>query len=300
MSFARPVKTPLEAATRSAPARFLDNIRSGFAWLGRKPRAPYRNIIRLRSAGLPLGAVIALAILIPFVLVADARRVTNEFFWLVDGPAILAARGLPGSLVGAFNDITDFGKSGWLLWPLGLALLGIAAAVAGRALDRPARLVLATIAVRLEFLFLAIALPGLFSTTVKRLIGRARPFVGGEADPSLYAPLGWNVEYASLPSGHATTAFAALVAFGAVWPPLRPVLWIYAIAIALSRVIITAHHPTDVLAGALVGSLGALLIRNAFAMRGLVFTVDPAGAVRAKPGPRWPRVKSVARAVFRS
>ena len=64
--------------------------------------------------------------------------------------------------------------------------------------------VLAAIAVRLGFLFLAIGLPGLVVTIVKRLIGRARPLVEGSADPFIYRPLGWSVEYASLPSGHAT------------------------------------------------------------------------------------------------
>ena len=52
------------------------------------------------------------------------------------------------------------------------------------------------------FLFFAIGLPGLVFTVGKRLIGRARPFVEGSANPLIYRPLGWNVEYASLPSGH--------------------------------------------------------------------------------------------------
>ena len=75
-------------------------------------------------------------------------------------------------------------------------------------------------------------------------------------------PFSWKVEYASLPSGHATTAFAAAVAVGALWPRTRPVMWAYALVIAVSRVVLTAHHPSDVLAGALVGALGALLVQG--------------------------------------
>jgi undecaprenyl-diphosphatase len=127
------------------------------------------------------------------------------------------------------------------------------------------------------------------------LIGRARPFVDGN-DVWSYAPFIWKPEYASFPSGHATTAFAALVAIGALFPQARALMWIYAVAVAMSRVIIVAHHPSDVLAAAIVGALGALLVRNWFAARGLGFTIGYNGAVRPMPGPGWRRIaKAVAR-----
>ena len=46
-------------------------------------------------------------------------------------------------------------------------------------LPRMSQLVLAAITVRVGFLFVAIGVPGLFVTIVKRMIGRARPLVGG-------------------------------------------------------------------------------------------------------------------------
>ena len=101
-------------------------------------------------------------------------------------------------------------------------------------------------------------------------------------------PFGWQVDYASFPSGHATTAFAALVAIGAIFPQARALLWIYAVLIALSRVVVTAHHPSDVIAGAVVGAVGACLVRNWFAARRLGFTVGRDGSVRAMPGPSLP------------
>ncbi len=122
------------------------------------------------------------------------------------------------------------------------------------------------------FLFLAIALPGLVVTIVKRIVGRARPLVAGE-DAFLYKFFLWRVEYASFPSGHATTAFAAAVAFGVLWPRLRPLLWTYAIVIAFSRVVVTAHYPSDVVAGAIAGAVGALLVRDWLAARRLGFSV---------------------------
>jgi undecaprenyl-diphosphatase len=155
--------------------------------------------------------------------------------------------------------------------------------------------VLAAIAVRLGFLFLAIGLPGLVFTIAKRLIGRARPFVEGSADPLVYRPLGWNVEYASLPSGHAVDAFAAAMAIGVLWPRMRPLMWTYAVVIAVSRVVLTAHFPSDVMVGAIVGVVGALLVRDWYAARGLAFVLGRDGVVRPLPGPSLARIKRVAR-----
>jgi undecaprenyl-diphosphatase len=50
-----------------------------------------------------------------------------------------------------------------------------------------------------------------------------------------------------------------------------------------------------VLAAAVVGVVGALLVRRWFALRGLGFSVGPEGAVHQFPGPSLKRIKSVAR-----
>ncbi len=109
---------------------------------------------------------------------------------------------------------------------------------------------------RFGFLFVTIAAPSLFATIIKRLIGRARPYVGSHDDLFAYLPFIWRAEYASMPSGHATTATAAAIAFGAIWPRLRGPMWLYALIIMATRVIIAVHHPSDVIAGALVGVVG--------------------------------------------
>ena len=147
--------------------------------------------------------------------------------FLVDAAAIRGVGHLPRWIVWSFDQITDFGKSGWFLWPLGILFLALAALPS---LPRVPQLVLAAMMVRVGFLFVAIGVPGLFVTIVKRMIGRARPLVGGSLDPYLFSPFNWPAAYASLPSGHATTAFSVLVAFGTLWPRARTVLWIYALA----------------------------------------------------------------------
>lgn len=210
---------------------------------------------------------------------------------LLDARVLSFARTLPLWVVEVFQEITDFGQSKWFLVPIAIVIV-VLAVLTGPAADRIANLVVTTLVVRLEFLFLAIALPGLFVTIVKRFIGRVRP---SDLGPFAYMPWSWRPEYASMPSGHSTTAVAAAVAIGLLWPRARVPIWIYAVLILLSRVAIQAHFTSDVTAGACVGAFGAILVRNWFSARGLAFTAEPGGTVCALPGPSWRRIKTVAR-----
>jgi undecaprenyl-diphosphatase len=47
--------------------------------------------------------------------------------------------------------------------------------------------------------------------------------------------------------------------------------------------------------GAVVGTVGALLVRDWFANRRLAFAVDVTGRTRRLPGPSWHRIKTVVR-----
>jgi membrane-associated phospholipid phosphatase len=208
----------------------------------------------------------------------------------LDARAYEFASGLPPWLVDLFYEITDFGRSGWILVPVG-GLIALIALLASPALDRMSRAVLAMATVRLGYVFIAVGLPGLLGTVVKRLIGRVRPSARG---PFAYEPFSWRPNYASFPSGHATTAFAALVAIGTIFPQARRLLWTYAFLIAVSRVVVMAHYPSDVIAGAAVGAFGALWVRDWFAVRRLGFFVGADGAVHVKPGPSLRRIKQVA------
>jgi membrane-associated phospholipid phosphatase len=210
-----------------------------------------------------------------------------------DEPLIQSAGRLPSAIQDAYNVITDFGRSGWVLWPTGILIL-VTAAATMRAPTRMVQLVLASIAVRFGYVFLAVGIPGLTITIVKRWIGRVRPSQSG---PFTYHPFSWDPAYASLPSGHSAAAFSALIAIGAIFPRARPVLWIYALTIAMSRVIISAHYPSDVFAGAVVGAIGAIFVREWFAARRLGFVVKADGQVRALPGPSLKRIKKVARII---
>ncbi len=256
------------------------NAASFFALFGRPPRFAATPVWRTPSR-LGAAALAAVAAIAATMVVVDA--------WSVG-----VAQRVPEWLIEALDQITDFGKSVWFLVPIA-AVLATIAALTSPALAPMSRRALTVVAIRLGFLFLAIGLPGLCFALVKRLIGRARPLVEGGADPFIYRPLGWNVEYASLPSGHAIDAFAVATALGALWPRARPLLWTYAAVIALSRVVLTAHFPSDVIAGAVVGVVGALLVRDWFAARGLAFRLGADGTISPLPGPSFARMKRVAR-----
>jgi len=211
--------------------------------------------------------------------------------FLYDAAATDWALHLPQWVRNDFEEITNFGLGGWFLFPFGFIILCLAV-LQNPAPPRLTQGVLTTLAARFGFLFLAIGVPGLFVTIVKRLIGRARPSVGGHDDPFAYMPFIWRPEYASMPSGHATTAVAAAIAIGAIWPRTRWVMWLYALIIMVSRVIVIAHHPSDVIAGALVGAAGAFLLRRWFAARRLVFCPRD---LRPYPGPSLRRITAALR-----
>jgi undecaprenyl-diphosphatase len=178
--------------------------------------------------------------------------------------------------------ITDFGKSNYVLVTFGLGTCLVF--VSSVFVQSTARTCMLALSGRFAFLFLAVLIPNVVGEILKGVIGRGRPFVGGAPDAFHYSHFAWTEAYASFPSGHAVTAFALAFALASLAPKWRVTIWAYAVLIAITRLVLLAHHPSDVLAGALVGVLGAMAVRYWFAARHLIFTIEPDGAIRATRG----------------
>jgi undecaprenyl-diphosphatase len=127
-------------------------------------------------------------------------------------------------------------------FPRLLALRGVAAACLG-------------------FLVLLAVLPvikyGVAAPRPVAVLGRAATLVEGAAGHGF-----------SFPSGHASLAFlmAAALTPGAAMP-LRILLWLAAVAVALARVALGAHFPADVAGGAVLGIVLAVLARQVLRLR---------------------------------
>ncbi|MEH2555547.1 membrane-associated phospholipid phosphatase [Bradyrhizobium algeriense] len=192
--------------------------------------------------------------------------------------------------------LTDFGKDEYVLAVLGGLL--IAVAIVSPVLHGIRRSLLLGLGTRLQFIFCAVAVSSLVTEVLKYSIGRGRPFVGGEANAFHFSHFAGNPAYFSFPSGHATTAFALAFAVSVIWPKARVAMAVYAIVIAATRLVLVAHHPSDVVAGALVGLIGAMFVRYWFAARRLGFAIQRDGTIVSLVGPSSRRLKRVARGAF--
>ena len=256
---------PAISETQSYPAQLFALVGHSAWQLTRSPTAPHRAaaIRRLRSQALwliAIGAVLIPALMFGF----DATEIS-----------LMPRRGAPSAWPA--RAITDFGKDSYVLMALAVAL--VATALAYPLLQGATRNRLLRFGAHVEFLFFAVALPVAFSEIIKYVVGRGRPFVGGKANPFNFAPFTGTEAYFSFPSAHSVTVFALALGAASIWPRWRIPLFIYAVTIAASRLVILAHHPSDVVGGAVLGLLGALAMRAWFAGREIGFTIEANGKI---------------------
>jgi membrane-associated phospholipid phosphatase len=240
-------------------------------------RRAARHVLWL-SAGLGAAIIVLMVAIDAWEIAQMPKRGTPSLWWV--------------------RILTDFGKDEYVLSVL--AVLLIAVAIVSPALRGIRRSLLLGLGTRLQFIFCAVAFSNLITEILKYCIGRGRPFVGGEGNVFHFSHFAGNPAYYSFPSGHATTAFALAMAVSAVWPQARVAMAIYALIIAVSRLVLLAHHPSDVVAGAMVGIVGTVFVRYWFAARRLGFAIQRDGSIVSLVGPSSGRLKRVARGAFAS
>jgi membrane-associated phospholipid phosphatase len=182
--------------------------------------------------------------------------------------------------------VTQLGRPEYYLLPLGAAVLMLS--LASRfSIGWRQRIRARGWALALGFVWLSVALSSLLNDLVKLIAGRPRPNFAA-ASP---APFTFGYEFESFPSGHTAVAFALALSLALLWPRWRWPLLIFAIAVAASRVLLSAHYLADVIGGALVAWLMVTWLSSHLADRGLVFRRGPGGRLV----PRLPRRRQAKR-----
>jgi membrane-associated phospholipid phosphatase len=102
----------------------------------------------------------------------------------------------------------------------------------------------------------AVAIADLIATGLKDVIDVRRPSTR-YASPKTLVPAPHDH---SFPSGHAATSFAAATVLTAYAPRWWPVWFLLALAVGFSRIYVGVHYPLDVVGGAALGVVTALLL----------------------------------------
>jgi undecaprenyl-diphosphatase len=175
------------------------------------------------------------------------------------------------AFIDVFRFMTDLGLGQWYLWPTGLVALGCFSAVL---MQKKSILLKPDMLARLNqlcwtsaYFFLCVALSGLLTNVLKRLVGRSRPKLLDQQDVYAMQPFTFKSDWASWPSGHTTTIVAVALVLAIFAPRWRIPLLVIAVLIGLSRVIVNAHYLSDIVAGAMIATLTVLVVTNQFTKR---------------------------------
>lgn len=90
---------------------------------------------------------------------------------------------------------------------------------------------------------------------LKNIIKRDRPAVALDSYQAWIIPS----DQFSFPSGHTAAAFVFAGLIAAFYPAFAPLFYLWACLIGLSRVLLGVHYPSDIAAGALLGSACSLV-----------------------------------------
>lgn len=160
----------------------------------------------------------------------------------IDREVALFGASLPWEVVDAAAVLTEFGEGQWMIVPP--ALLFIWGWRSGR--DNLARWAF--------LLGITVVGSGLIANAIKIVFGRWRPVAFIEGEEYGFNWFAFGSVRASFPSGHATTAAATAVVLALWFPKWRWVAITIGVAIASTRVVLSMHYPSDIIAGWTLGA----------------------------------------------
>lgn len=124
------------------------------------------------------------------------------------------------------------------------------------------------------FVFLSLSFTGIFITILKWIAGRHRPCDLFNHGYFGFDYFGVGYELTSFPSGHAQTAFTLATALTILSPRWGLPLFVIAGLVSISRIILTSHYLSDVIAGAGVGILCTLAVKYYFDRKQIKLTAE--------------------------
>jgi membrane-associated phospholipid phosphatase len=179
----------------------------------------------------------------------------------VDKPtALFMKQAFSPEVLKSLHFITDLGKAD------GYIIGGLLAFLIGRALfiwtaPNPIAKFYAAIARAGGFILSSLALSAILIHILKISLGRPRPkllFAEGDYGFHIFA---FDTSLNSFPSGHSQTVWASVIPLVFLFPKLKYWFIAAAIIIASSRVLVTAHFPSDVILGSYIAILCAIYLR---------------------------------------
>jgi len=112
------------------------------------------------------------------------------------------------------------------------------------------------------YLILSCVVSGVLHHVIKVIVGRYRPRYLFTEDLYGFSPLNFDIAMNSFPSGHSQTIFSICVALSIIYPRHLILLLLLAIMVGVSRIMILAHFPSDVIFGAYLGIVTAILLNR--------------------------------------
>jgi membrane-associated phospholipid phosphatase len=179
--------------------------------------------------------------------------VISYFYW--DIPLAIYCKGLRPSVFAIADIVTTLGDSLWYFIILVPAFIYFWFLAKNKLWSK-----------RIIFILVSLSISGLLNLLIKWLAGRYRPNMLEKGYFGFnYFSVGYDLN--SFPSGHTVTAFSLAAAISILFPRAGIVAFIIAISIGMTRIIITSHYLSDVIAGAGIGILSAMILKYYFDQR---------------------------------